>query len=158
VESGPASTLSVLSAEATVGLRDGRVAQRELLRVEGERRFELRPAAAEGLVLVDLGPGVLNASIVAKVRSTLEIEFVVLGLGEVPLDLWCTCLPAANSQASLTDAHGRLVVPDIAARDPAMGPIIASPGRYLLDVQVWEGTCVLRLAQSMQTKSVRAAV
>lgn len=148
----------MLSAEASVGLRGGRSINRELLRVENERRFELRGGPGEGLVLVDLGPGVLNASMVARVRSTLEIEFMVLGLGEVPLDLWCTCLPAANSQVSLSDAMGRLVVPDITARDPSMPPVVLSAGRYLLDAQVWEGTSVLRVAQSLQTTRLRTAI
>lgn len=152
------AALQLLSTEASVGLRTGRTVTRELLRVENERRFELRGGPGEGLVLVDLGPGVLNASLVARVRSTLEIEFVVLGAGEVPLDLWCTCLPAANSQVSISDAMGRLVVPDVTARDPSMPPVVLTPGRYLLDAQVWEGTSVLRVAQSLHATPLRAAI
>ena len=154
----PGSLLTLLGAESSIDLPQRRTVNRELLRVDQDRRFELRPEGNHGVVLMDFGPGVVNATIVGKLRATLEIEFLMHGVGPVPLDLWCSSLRPGCAQVTLSDAFGRVVVPDVTSRDPSMGAMMVPTGRYLLGAEVTGGTAVLRLAQGISAAGLREAV
>jgi hypothetical protein len=50
-----------------------------------------------------------------------------------------------------------LAIPDLTARNPAMGPALLMPGRYLLRASVSDGSMVLRLGVSAESALLRAA-
>ena len=154
----PGCGLVVIGADAKVVLPDGREAARELLRVAEERRFELRPEAGSGMATVDFGPGVFNVTLIGAPRSSLEVEFMVVGLGPLLLDAWCTLGAHAGADVRLVDGFGRLVVPDLTARTPRAEPLELNAGRYLLTADASHCATALRIAEPIGIRSLRAAV
>lgn len=154
----PGCGLTVIGAEAKVALPDGRVATRELLRVDEERRFELRPSSGPGMVIMDLGPGVVNVTLAGQPHASVEIELVVLGVSPLLIDAWCSAGSNADADIRLIDGFGRLAVPDLAARGPTCDALELTSGRYLLAADVCRNTVSIRIAQRIAAQSLRAAV
>lgn len=150
--------LVVIGADAKVTQADGRVAERELLQVSDERRFELRSGPGSGLAAVDFGPGVLNITLIGAPRASLEVEFMIVGIGPLRLDAWCTLGAHAGADVRLIDAFGRLAVPDLTARAPGAEPLELSAGRYLLVADACGCATALRIAEPIGARSLRVAV
>ena len=156
---GPIGTsLLVLGAEARVVRPDGREMVRELLRVAEERRFEVRPPAGLGMATVDFGPGVFHVTLVGAPRSAVDVEFMVVGIGPLRLDAWCSLGAHSGADVRLLDGFGRLVVPDLTARGPRAEPLELSAGRYLLVADARDCATALRIAEPIGPRSLRAAV
>ena len=154
----PGSGLVVIGAEARLTAPDGRIATRELLRVEGERRFEFRAPSGRGLAVVDFGPGVFHVTLVGAPRTSVDVEFMVVGIGRLRLDAWCTLGAHDGTDVRLVDGFGRLVVPDLTARTPRSEPLELSAGRYLLAADAPESAVALRIAEPVGARALRAVV
>ena len=152
------TSLVVIGADAKVAQTDGKLAMRELLQVSEERRFELRPGPGSGMAAVDFGPGVLNVTLIGAPRTSLEVEFMIVGLGPLLLDAWCTLGAHAGADVRLIDGFGRLAVPDLTTRAPGAAPLELSAGRYLLVADACHCATALRIAEPISARSLRAAV
>jgi hypothetical protein len=147
-----------LAAEASIMVGGESLVRRELLRInDGDRRFELRPHGTPGSVCLDLAPGLMHATLSGHDRATLEVEWIVTDGSAIALDAWAMC-GRQSSQVSILDAFGQLVIPDLTARDPAMHPMVFTPGRFLLRAETFNGPLVLRVGQSTSCVPMRAAV
>lgn len=148
----------MIGTEARLTAGNGRTATRELLRVDAERRFELRADVGPGLVTVDFGPGVFNVTLIGAPRAAVDVEFMVVGIGPVRLDAWCTLGAHSGTDIRLIDGFGRLVVPDLSARTPRSDALSLVAGRYLLSADAFECPAALRIAEPIGIRALRAAV
>ncbi len=110
------------------------------------------------MAILDVGPGVLNATLVGAPRTSLEVEFLVVGLVPLVLDAWCSLGAHCSTEVTIADGFGRLVVPDLTARDPSAAPINLASGRYLLLADAHQAPLALRMAQAISVNAIRAAV
>jgi hypothetical protein len=99
----------------------------------------------------------MHATLSGHDRATLEVEWIVTEGSAIALDAWAMC-GRQSSLVSILDAFGQLVIPDLTARDPAMHPMVFSPGRFLLRAETFNGPLVLRIGQSTSCLPMRAAV
>ena len=151
------SRVLFMAAEASLVVDDRVLVRRELLRIEPSmHRLEVRVPGVSGAVSVDLSIDLVHATLVGGDRATLEVDFLVPGPRAAAIDAWGMCARNA-SEAEVLDAFGRAVIPDLTARDPAMAPLIFSPGRFLLRAATREGPLTLRLGNSMANVVPRSA-
>ncbi|MFM1935048.1 MAG: hypothetical protein RI990_7 [Planctomycetota bacterium] len=131
---------------------DGRaVIRRELLSIDPvSQRFDVRAPGVGGSVTVDIALQVVHATLVGPARASLEIDFLVDGTGAAPVDAWAEC-PCDSSEAEIIDAFARPIIPDLAARDAGMAPLLLPPGRYVLRASTSDGPISLRVGFAART-------
>ena len=129
--------------------KDGRaVIRRELLSIDPvAQRFDVRADGVGGSITVDIALQVVHATLVGPARASLEIDFLVDGVGAAPLDAWAECRHD-SSEVEIIDAFARPIIPDLAARDAGMAPLLLPPGRYVLRASTSDGPMSLRVGRS----------
>lgn len=148
--------IAILSARARIVLPDGTEASREVLRVDSRRTIELRPGQGNGMASLDLERDLAIIALSGSRLTEVELEWAVTANGPLPFDAWAMTPGRCQAEACVLDAFGMYAIPDLTARNPAMGPALLMPGRYLLRASVSSGSMVLRLGRAAEAALLRA--
>ena len=146
--------LSLLDAEMALWLPGRPQVRRELLRLsEPDRHFVLRPdGSPAGVELVTATDG-FHGVLAGPDRADLEVTWTTRKLDGIAVPAWAIA-SGPEAEASVWDAFGRLVIPDLLARGVDAEDIQLVPGRYVLTASV-QGRCSMMLGLGFRAAVVR---
>ena len=132
IATSPRKGVRSVQAEIAVCLPGQPQVRREILRVSGgSRTYTLRPDDSRAGVTLHLADDHFHAVLAGPERAELEVHWDLQDDHACPLALWATSR-GLDVEASLWNAFGDLVVPDVTARGLHAPDIQLPPGRYLL--------------------------
>lgn len=127
--------MRIVQAEIAVCLPGQPQVRREILQVgDTPRMFVLRPGDSDAGVTLRVTDQHFLATLAGPEHAELEVLWDLLDHAPA-IPLWATA-HGCDVEASLWDAFGSLVVPDVLARGADAPDMKLAPGRYMLTAMV----------------------